>query len=328
MKNKAMIRFYLLSVLGVLLAAAYPLYMGVRVVWDMLATGTVLKENYPKYIIPYTPIALAVLLGVVLIPLLFRLCKKAALPIGSLLSVAVFFAVELLFEKRVVVTATGQITLEDWQMFMCYVPPEGYYSHKMTPIEILMGEYSPAFKLHFYLISIVLILALLNCLYGFYRCLQDGCYRRVKALILQSISTALFLGLCILACFTAFWRDGSLTVSALSASLMAAFFILMGLTAGIYIGSLLLRKKRLISVGIPAVTAAVMTALMYVGEAILLHGNLYRFGSGLLFEGLPVVLLAPIDILIVLGSGIICAALLAPIAKKAPIEAPDPRTHD
>ena len=55
MKNKAFNRYYLLSCLGVLIASYYPLSMGVRVITDMLVNGTVMKENYPKYIIPYTP---------------------------------------------------------------------------------------------------------------------------------------------------------------------------------------------------------------------------------------------------------------------------------
>ncbi len=37
-----------------------------------------------------------------------------------------------------------------------------------------MGEYSPAFKLHFYLISVVLLLVILNSLYGFGQMLQSG----------------------------------------------------------------------------------------------------------------------------------------------------------
>ena len=66
MKNKTFRWFYALSMLGVLLASAWPLCMGVRVVRDMVVQGTVMGEDYPKYIIPYLPVALAVILGVVL----------------------------------------------------------------------------------------------------------------------------------------------------------------------------------------------------------------------------------------------------------------------
>ena len=56
MKNKRFRRYWLLACVGVALASCYPLIMGVRVVVDMIAEGTVLQENYPKYIIPYTPV--------------------------------------------------------------------------------------------------------------------------------------------------------------------------------------------------------------------------------------------------------------------------------
>ena len=52
MKNNQFHRYYLLSCIGILIASYYPLSMGIRVITDMVVTGTVLKENYPKYIIP------------------------------------------------------------------------------------------------------------------------------------------------------------------------------------------------------------------------------------------------------------------------------------
>lgn len=308
MQNKRFYRYWLLACLGVLLASWYPLAMGVQVVRDMLLNGTVLKENYPKYIIPYTPICLAVLLAVLLMPLCMRLLRRHALAGGAALGVGAFFALEWLFEQRVVVTtAETVVRLEDWQMFMCYRPPNGWGTAEtayktQTAVEILMGEYSPAFKLHFYVISVVLILALLNCLYGFGQLTRTGDGRRVKALVLQSVCTAVFLGLCILACFTAFWRDGSLQVSPLSAALMALFFILLGMTAGGFAGSFLLGRGRA-AVWLPAAVAAGMTLLMYAGEMILLHGHLYRFGAGFLFDGLPGIVLAPVDLLVILAAG-------------------------
>ncbi len=308
--------FWLFSLVAVLAASFYPLLMGVQVVSDMLRDGTVLKENYPKYIIPYTPIAVAVILGVLLLPLFVKLMKRFALLGGSALSVGAFFGLEYLFEKNVVVTTAETVAkLEDWQMYMCYQPPGGwgttvteYKTH--TAAEILMGEYNPAFKLHFYLISVVLILAILNCVYGFAQMIKKGDRRRKKALILQSLSAFLFLGLCILACFTAFWRDGSILVSPLSACLMSVFFILLGVTVGLFFGSLLLGKAKALSRLLPAVIASAAALLMYVGEMILLHGHLYRFGTGFFCDGLPGIVLAPVDVIVILASGLGTALLM------------------
>ena len=313
MKNKAFNRYYLLSCLGVLIASYYPLSMGVRVITDMLVNGTVMKENYPKYIIPYTPISVAIIAGVLLMPLFIKVFKRFAFAGGATVATGIFFGSELLLEQKVVVSTAETVTkLEDWQMFMCYVPPEGWgetvTTYKtQTAVDILMGDYNPAFKLHFYIISIVLIITILNCLYGFGQMIKNGDKKRCKSLILQSVCSLVFLGLCILACFTAFWRDGSIQVSPLSASLMTVFFILLGVTVGVFLGSFLLGKRKLVSIWIPVILAAVMTLLMYIAEMFLLNGHLYIFGSGFIFESLPGIVFAPIDLLVILLPGCITA---------------------
>ena len=307
MKNKTFGLYYLFSLLGVLLISCYPIYMGASVAADMIRCGTVYAEDYPKYIIPYTPIALAVLVGVALMPVLLRALRRWALPVGTAVSMAVFFAAELLLERAVTVTRTVtelvSSTLGDWQMYMCYIPPNTVEERVWTEVDVLMGEYSPAFKLHFYLISAVLIVALLNCFYGFARMILTGDTRRRRALIIQAVSAGAFLGMCIWACFTAFYRNGEIRVSALSAVLMSLFFLLFGLTCGVYAASFLLGCRRRAAILLPALSASAVTLVMYVGEMILLNGNLYRFGEGFFFDGLPGIVLAPVDILIVLASG-------------------------
>ncbi len=312
MQNKNFRRYYLFACLGVLIASFYPLYMGTRVVWDMIARGTVLKENYPKYIIPYTPICLALLTGTLLMPLFLK--KKHAILGGGAVSVVAFFALELLFERNVVVTTREAVTkLEDWQMFMCYQP---HLYKEQTPVDILLGNYDPAFKLHFYIISVVLILTLLNCLYGFGQIVKSGETKRKKALILQSVSALTFLGLCILACFTAFGRDGHILVAPITAILMAAFFILLGVTTGIFVGSFLLGRGKGTAVWIPSMVSAFMTLMMYLGEMILLHGRLYQYGTGFFFQSIPLIVLAPVDICVILLSGGISAVIFYLLNKK------------
>lgn len=317
MKKKPFKRYYLLSCLAVLLASWYPLWMGASVLCDMIANGTVLKENYPKYIIPYTPICVGTLFAVLLMPFFLKRFRKYALAGAATVAIALFLGVELLLERSVVVTTAETVAvLEDWQMYMCMAfPSEQTVYRSQTAAEILMGDYNPAFKLHFYLISVVLILGILNSLYGFGQMIKSGDKKRRNTLILQSLSVLLFLGLCILACFTAFWRDGSILVSPLSAGLMTAFFLLFGITAGLFAGSLLLRKKRWLSFCLPAVTASVMTLLMYVGEMILLNGHLYRLGTGVLFRSIPGIVLAPMDLLVIMASGCITAVTFALITR-------------
>ena len=306
-------KYYFFTLIGVLIASFYPLYMGVKVAVDMITNGTVLQENYPKYIIPYTPISVAILLGVLL--MLF-LKGRFALLGGSICSLGAFLGTELLLEKCVNITSDTVVALEDWQVFSCVVPYDFRETQSLTPIDILIGDYDPMFKLHFYLISVVIILSVLNCIYGFGEMVRTHNKKRLKALVLQSVSAVLFLGLCILACFTAFWRDGQIQVSVLSAILMSMFFIVMGVTAGIFVGSFILGRGRLVSVFIPSLVSVVVTMLMYVGELILLQGNLYRFGKGMIFEGIGSLVVAPVDIAVIILSGVICGFIFFLLSKK------------
>ena len=319
MENKTFRKYYLFSLLGVLLASCYPIYMGISVIVDMIRYGTVYAENYPKYIIPYTPIALALLVCVALIPVALKYFKKYTLLFGTVISTVLFFVFEFILERTVTVTRTVTgifSTLEDWQMFMCYVPPNSFEERTWTEVDVLMGEYSPAFKLHFYIISIVLIISILNCFYGFAKMIHTGDKSRRKSLVIQSVASGAFLGMCIWACFTAFYRNGDIQVSALSAVLMSVFFVLFGVTVGIYIESFTLNKKPLLSVWLPSVSAAVVTLVMYIGEMILLSGHLYRFGDGFFFAGIPGIVLAPVDIVVILGSGVMTAIIASFVRNK------------
>ena len=116
MGSKAFRNYYLLSLLGIFLLSLYPIYMGVSVVADVIHYGTVYAENYPKYIIPYTPIAFSLIIGVLLIPFLMKHFKKYALLFATSVSTVLFFVSELILERMVIVTRTVTeyvSTLED-----------------------------------------------------------------------------------------------------------------------------------------------------------------------------------------------------------------------
>ena len=316
MNAKKYRNFWLLMLALVIFACAYPIYMGVRVAAEMARSGAVPLEDYPKYVIPYTPIAVALIVGVALLPLWQKLFRKWGLLPGALFSTAVFFAAERLMETKILVQTQELVPLESWQMAMCYVPPEQYRTRTWEAVDVLLGGYSPAFKLHFYLISVVIIVSLLNCVYGFAGMVRTGDTGRKKALTVQTVTALAFLGMCIWACFTAFYRTGEITVSPLSAVLMAVFFVLLGVTVGVFVGSMLLGRRKSLSVVLPAVAALAVTAAMYAGEMILLSGHLYRFGTGFFFDGLGALVLSPADLLIVLLSGGLTAAICIALNRK------------
>lgn len=317
MNDKCLLRFYLASIALVTAVSLYPVCMGIHVAGEVLRYGAVPMDNYPKYIIPYTPISIAVILGVLLIPVLHKISEKRNFLWGAVVSTGIFFVAEILMESKILVQAEELVRLESWQMGMCYVPPEQYQTRPWKAVDVLLGGYSPAFKIHFYIISVVIILSLLNCFYGFYHMVRLRDYTKKRVLTIQAVTGISFLGMCIWACFTSFYRTGELTVSAISSSLMIAFFVLLGVTVGTFASSFTLGKNWKLSVLLPAALSAATVLAMYIGEMILLSGNLYRFGTGVLFDAVGALVLAPADLLAILVSGSI-TALVSRLANVRP----------
>ena len=52
-------KYYFIALACLIAACAYPIYMGIYVIVETCANGFVRVEDYPKYVIPYTPIAIA-----------------------------------------------------------------------------------------------------------------------------------------------------------------------------------------------------------------------------------------------------------------------------
>lgn len=257
-------KFYFLTLGVLILACSYPIYMGVVTLASYISNGFIDVGTYRKYVIPYTPICIALVISVALLPVAFKLCKKYTLLATSALATTLFFIVEVCFEQIEVRSINLIMQLQGWQLSLCMVTPE---AQKFIGKPIY-AQNNPAFKIHFYIISIVIILSAINVIYGFSKMLRENVYDKKRPLIAQAVSAAMFIGLCIFACFTAFYRKGTINISAISATLMAIFFIVFGITVGVYVGCIFYGKKKLLSVVVPAIASAITTAVMYIGGMI------------------------------------------------------------
>ncbi len=312
--------YYFLSLVVVFLLSFYPLTMGVRILVAYIHQGYIDAADYPKYVIPYTPIAIALMVSVALLPIVIRFCKKFALLVVSILSVGLFLASEILFENITVFSAKeGAVDIGSWQAAMCIATPEVMQTiaYKETIGQLLAERYSPVFKVHFYLIAILIVLAVIGIVYGFGKMIRDKNYYKKNLFIIQTVAASIFIGLCIFACFTAFYRTGELSLSALSSWLMSVFFVVFGVNAGIYSGNLLYLKKPLLSQLTPILIAAAVTFVMYIGELVLMGGVLFKFGSGFLFEPIGVCPLAPIDFTVIALSGMITYFILLMVRQRS-----------
>lgn len=287
-------RFYWCSLLMIAAVSVYPIYMGVKVFLLYLAEGMVPVEDYPKYVIPYTPMCIALILVTAVYPLLYRRFRGKALPVASVLGIILFFIGERGFERIPVLEGYEQLPLESWQYALCYATPEVLKSIG----EPIYAENNPAFKVHFYLIVMVIVLTVTGLIHGYTQMIKENDTSKRRSLLAQTVCVVLFVGFCILACFTAFFRNGTIYISPLSSVLTGGFFVLFGATAGVYTQTLVWQK-----VWPPVAAAVLTTTAMYIGELVLMGGELFRFGTGIFFERLGVIPFSLCDMVIILAAG-------------------------
>lgn len=304
--------FYISSLLLLTAASAYPVYMGVKTILYHVLNGAIESSLYPKYIIPYAPVCIAVVLCAALFPLLYKFFKSISLIVGSILGIAVFFGTEIGFEQMKVIEGYNQLPLDAWQLSLCVATPDVLQAIG----EPIYAQNDPAYKLHFYIIAILIVLSVIGLIYGFTRMIKESDKSKLKPLIAQAVCVCVFLGLCILACVTAFWRNGTLDVSPLSAFLMSLFFVTFGVTSGIYLGCVFYKNKKVLSVLLPSVVAALMTFGMYIGELTLTDGKLFRFGRGSVFEPIGKLPFAFVDLLVIFIAGLLTWILLKILNKQ------------
>ena len=313
-------RFYFLSLATLFVLSAYPLINGARMMYISMTNGALEPEQYAKYVIPYAAICVSILFFATLQPVLIKL-KSFAFPVGMTLAFVLFFIVEIYFETMQIYTTgmklidmrllapgftgTQTTTVDIWQAALCVVSPvmmERSVTYASQDA-FFYAINNPAYKIHYYLISLILITMVCGLIYSIAKMLGNNDASKKKPIFLRSMSTAALIALCIFANTTAFFRQAAPVQTPPASALTALFFIVLGAATGIYAGSYMSGKGKRYGVGIPVLLSLCTAVLMYIGEAAMMSGNLYRFGTGGFFSGIPGIVLAPVDILIVILSG-------------------------
>jgi hypothetical protein len=296
---------YFIALAVLLLLSAYPLVMGAKIVFIQLQNGSIQPQDYARYVIPYTAVSISILISAALYPLVARL-GKLSVPAATVLALALFVAVELCIE-HITINSPAVKSAVQWQLASCI--------GTTAAVQAFQYVYNDAFKIHYFLVSFVLIALIVSVFYGYIRQRTDARRSRLP-LGLQFCSTVLLLGLCVFANFTGFFRNTSDYLSPLSSLLTGAFFVVLGAALGVYAGSFLLNRGKLLSLGLPAAVAVLVCTVMYVGETNLLGGTLYRFGISWFFQGLPGIVAAPVDIAVIVAAGGVALAVMA-MARRA-----------
>ncbi|MCL1847557.1 MAG: hypothetical protein FWF91_06275 [Coriobacteriia bacterium] len=314
-------RFYFLSLAVLAVLSAYPLINGIQMAWISITNGALEPEQYVRYVVPYAAICVALLCFAALHPVFMRL-KRFAFPVGIATTFLVFFVVERFFETiqihvagmTLIDTATlipypsnATATADSWQAALCIASPEMRWQSltyaSLDNFYYVMDD--STYKIHYYLIALILITMVCGLIHGIARMLhlRSDDRAQAKPLFLQGISTAALVALCVFANSTAFFRQTAYIQTPLASLLTGLFFVALGAAVGVYVGSFLLERGRHLRLTLPVLLSLGITILMYVGESLMMKGNLYRFGTGWFFEGLPGLVAAPVDILVILLAG-------------------------
>ena len=314
-------RFYWLTLAVLFALSAYPLINGVRMAYISISDGAVEPDQYARYVIPYAAMCVAVLIFAAFLPVLHKM-KHAPFAIGLAGAYAVFIAVEQ-FMERIRIKTEGMtlidpaslsvdpavnvppVAVDAWQASLCIVSPRAREQSKAFDAggRIFYTMADDYYKIHYYLVSFILIVMVCGLLYGIGRMIRTGDGEKRKPLILQGMAAAALVSLCVFANTTAFFRQADPIQTPLASALTCLFFIMLGAAAGVYAGSFLLKKGKTAGLALPVMISVVIVILMYIGEAAMMKGGLYRFGTGWFFDGIPLIALAPVDILVVLAAG-------------------------
>lgn len=325
-------RSYFMSLAVLLVLSAYPLINGVRIAYISITRGSLEPEQYAQYVVPYAAICVSILWYAALQPV-FAKIKRFAFPVGIFSAYGVFIAMERYFESMQIrtvgmapidtstlepVASGGEATADIWQFALCYISPDiqqqsPVYSSQSNPLYVAGNN---MYKIHYYLISLILITMVCGLVYGLAKVIRNNDREQIIPLCLRGVTTATLTALCIFANTTAFFRQAEPIQTPLASVLTGLFFIILGAAAGIYTGSFLLKKERKIGIGMPLLISLCVTALMYFGEAAMMGWKLYRFGTGWFFNGLPGIILAPVDIIIVLLAGVVTWFVLKVMRKR------------
>ncbi len=302
-------RTYAWCLAAVAALSAYPLFFGVRIAVLALVNGGIEPWQYARYVIPYTAVSASVLIAAAAAPLLLRLGRWAA-GAAALCGLALFFPLEYAMEQLTVRGAAFQNAVL-MQLASCIATPAARSALLLS----LSGYLDGAFRIHYYLVSLLLIAMALGTVYGFLRPRADA--RGRAAQTARLVCTAVFLGFCVFANFTGFFRTSTDLLSPLSAGLTALFFVVMAASTGVFAGSALPARLARAAPCCSAAAALAVCLVMYYGEYRMLGGRLYQLGVGAFFIPTSLMSLSPADLALLTVSAAAGALACLFVSRKA-----------
>jgi len=216
-------------------------------------------------VIPFAAVSAAVLIGFLLLPMLRKMYVAKRGIISSVIAVCIFFALSLYAEMIsarldvifIVMTSRMRRSVEGIAALADYMT---------IPWTV---------RLHYYIFSIVLILALLNFLYGLADALYRGEKLSKKAIALQGGAVACYALAYFFVRAMQFKDYDTLLLTSSSVLNAAVCFILAGIAVGLYSGSF--SKFAGLGKFISSILSSATVVALYAAEYAMLQGNLYSY---------------------------------------------------
>lgn len=270
MKPKAFLQYYLITLLVSLGAAAIPLWHFAVMIHCYLQRETFLRFDQYRAVIPFAAVAVAILITFVLLPLVKNISLRKKHIFSSIFAVFIFCGVESIGERIASHLYILGIVLTSRAPF--------YYNDSLLADPFKQWTVFPiAVRLHYYIFSIIFILAVINLLYKISQNLFEGKKPISRPVILNGIATACYAIIYLFISVIQYNNYATMQITPGSVLNVAICFTLASVAFGLFSVSFIRFAgwKKII----PSVTAVLTVLALYGAEFAMLGGKFYSYGE-------------------------------------------------
>jgi len=283
-KPKGFWCFYIITAVILAGTAAIPLWNFLvmvlahyRVAWleyNIYMAFAHYREYNVNLVIPFAAVLTAVFAGFLLLPLLHRrslsLMKKHI--IASLWAVIIFLGLEA-FAEHIAAHREALWIVMTSRRFMLPEEIAALTANMTIPWAI---------RAHYYLFSIILILAVLNFLYNLANNLYGDEKPCKQNIILQGLATVCYVLIYFFVGVMQYKNYQTMQLNGVSILWAAGCFILAAVVVGLYCSSLLQNS----GVGklMPSIASGATVVALYIAELVMLEGRFYLYSNNVVVD--------------------------------------------
>jgi hypothetical protein len=293
MRSKEFLRYYLITASILLAIAAIPLWNFASMVICYMQKKQLSFNNFREVLV-FAAVTAAIIIAFLIMPLLKNIKPRLKHLLASSLAVLVFCGVEAVAEKIAVrlymleQTFTAQTSFLEVKFLLA----DPLLHQKIIPV---------AMRLHYYIFSIVMVLAVVNWLYSLAGYLFEDKKPDKKLVIVNGMAIACYAAAFLLVQSVRYNNYLLREVTWGTVLNIAACFILAALATGLCIRSFVpfAGRKKII----PSLCSALTVLALYGAEFVMLGGRFYSYGGNMAISVL-------LPVLIVITPAILVQVLL------------------